>query len=209
MRRYAALAPQTGPLGHAEAVLFVDNGHAEFLKLDVVLYHRMCAYKDMETPVGKLFGYVAPFLGLCRPCEEPYIKAQFRRESAQSLVVLAGKNFRRRHKTCLEAVVDGEEHGHECHESIARPNVALHEPVHLAAAHYVGADFLYYALLGAGEFERQTLIIEIVEPSPYPRHHISLKLGLTAARATQHVDLDEEQFVEFKAQSCRVEVGGR
>ena len=75
-------------------------------------------------------------------------------EFPDSLQVLLGQDFRRSHDAGLIAVVDGNEHGHQCYEGFARAHVALQQTVHLAARAEVGANLVHDALLGTGEGER-------------------------------------------------------
>ncbi len=85
------------------------------------------------------------------------------RKVADGLQMLLGKDFRRSHHTCLIAVVQGDEHGHESHERLARTYITLQEAVHLSAAAHIGSNFVHHPFLCSRQFERQMMGIEPVE----------------------------------------------
>ena len=69
----------------------------------------------------------------------------------------------RSHDTGLIAIVDGNEHRHQCHECFARADITLQKTVHLSAGAHVFSDFSDDAFLGFCQRERQVVAVKGVE----------------------------------------------
>ena len=77
--------------------------------------------------------------------------------------MLAREDFGRSHHAGLEAVIDGQQHGHQRYEGLAAAHVALQQAVHLVAGDRVLPDLLDHALLCPGQRERQPGVEEGIE----------------------------------------------
>ncbi len=155
--------PELGALGHAEAVLFVDDDEAEVGEPHGVFDDGVGAYEDVDGAVEESGMDFAAFSGGGGSCEQPDVDSDCSGESGYGLEVLCGKDFGWSHQACLGAVVDGYEHAQERHESFAAADVALKQTVHLASGGHVGTDFFYDPLLCSGEFKWKALGVEVVE----------------------------------------------
>ena len=152
-----------------------------------------------------------PLFFLSRPGKQAHVDAQTRHHAAQTLEMLRGQDFGRRHQAGLGAVVDGQKHGHQRHYRLARADVALDEAVHLTPRGHIIMDFVHHALLRAGEVERQHLTVKTVEEGAHALHNITLTLLFAAPCHALDIGLDKEQLLEFQAHTRRLQtriVGG-
>ena len=106
-------APEFGTLGDSEAVLLIDDDHAQTGELHRVLDDGMGAYEDMDRTVQQTVEYFLTPFALYDTRQQGYAHIHTVQESHDSLQVLFGKNLRRCHDTGLIAVVDGDEHRHQ------------------------------------------------------------------------------------------------
>ena len=161
--RVTTLRPQLGALGHAEAVLFVDDDESQTGKLHGVLDDGMCADEDVGGAVEQCVEYLLTAFPLHHTCQQGYADRHVAEKLHDGLQMLFGQDFRRCHDAGLVTVVDGDEHRHQCHEGLAAADVALQQTVHLPAAAHVLAYLADDALLGFGQLEGQVFVIERVK----------------------------------------------
>ena len=90
------------------------------------------------------------------------------------------------------------EHGHECHQRLARTHVALQQTVHLTPRAEVGTDLMHDTLLCAGKLKGQVVAVEIVEQRTNALKNIALVFLAPLRGIAQNVELDVEEL--FKLQ---------
>ena len=163
MRWILALAPQFRSLCHTKAVLLVDDGNAQALEHHGVFQYGMGADQNLDIAGGEVGKNLFSFLSFHDARQQFYPDVHALQERVDGLEMLLGKDFCRCHHACLITVVQGDEHGHECHERLARAYIALQEAVHLSAAAHVGPDFVHHPFLRSRQFEGQMVGIEAVE----------------------------------------------
>ena len=98
------------------------------------------------------------------------------------LQMLFSQDFGWSHHAGLESIVECYEHGHQCHECLARSYISLQKSVHLFAAAHVGAYLMHHPLLCSGKTERQVVRIETVEYLSHTVEHISPVFASLVAR---------------------------
>lgn len=86
--------------------------------------------------------------------------------------MLLGKDFRRCHDTSLVAVVEGNEHRHQSHQSLATAHVTLQQAVHLPAGASVLTNLTDDPFLCLRQLEGQVVMIERIEIVTYLGEHI-------------------------------------
>ena len=177
-----ALAPELGTLGNAEAVLLIDHHHTETGKLHRVFNDGMGTDEYLHLACQQTVENLLAFLSLHHTSQQFHADGHVAQEVADGLQVLFGQDFRGRHDAGLIAVVQGDEHGHECHEGLARPYVTLQQTVHLPTAAHVLAYLLDDALLGTRQFEGQVAVVERVKQVADPAEHIPSVLAALVAR---------------------------
>ena len=75
--------------------------------------------------------------------------------------MLMGKHFGRSHNAALIAVAFGEQAAEHGDKSLARAYISLKKPVHLFAAHQIGADLLDDPLLGGSQTVGEGLVASV------------------------------------------------
>ena len=116
--RVHTLAPQFGALSHAETVLLVDDDKTETCELHRVFDDGMSAHKNLYAAVHEPFQHLLASFAFDNTCQQGYAKIHVLQESHHGLQVLFCENLGRCHDACLIAVVDSNEHRHECHEGL-------------------------------------------------------------------------------------------
>ena len=205
--RVLALAPQSGTLLYAEAVLLVDDGEAQAQELHVVLDDGMCADEDVHAAVDKTIEHLLPPFSLHDAGEQFHADVHAAQEVGDGGEMLFGKNFGGRHHAHLVAVVDGDEGREEGHKRLARPHVALQQAVHLPATLHVAVNLAHHAFLGVGEGEGQVVVVEVVEMPAHAVEHISAVFAALVAGIAQDVELHVEQFLKLQPHLRMVEFG--
>jgi len=157
--RCRQLLPQRQALQYAEAVLLVDDGERQALELHLLLDHGVRADHQRRRAAGHLRERRRPLL-LLLPADQPgdalALGGEQGFEPAHELgEMLRGEDFGRRHQGALPAGVDGARGGQRRDHRLARPDIALQQPVHGLGARQVGADLAHHAPLRGGECERQ------------------------------------------------------
>ncbi len=105
--------------------------------------------------------------------------------------MLGGEDFGGCHEAGLTAIVQCQEHAHECYEGLAAADVALDEPVHLVAGTHILSYFFNYTLLGSSEGERE-LGIESVEAVAHMVEYAPLGVLLSLVVSPLVVELEKE-----------------
>ena len=163
MGRLLVLRPEPCPLFDAEAMLFVDHHESQVRKLYPVFDQGVRADQQVDRAVGNPGEGFAPFacFGCSGKDRHPHVHSF--EHPPEGGVVLARKDFGRSHHAGLEAVIDGQQHGHQRDEGLAAAHVALQQAVHLVAGDRVLPDLLDHALLCPGQRERQPGVEEGIE----------------------------------------------
>ncbi len=182
MGRILALAPELGTLGHAEAVLLVDHHHAQPGKADGILDDGMRTHQDVYRTIRQPVQHLLPAPPLDDAREQCHTDGHVVQKVHDGLQVLLGQYLRRGHDAGLVAVVQRNEHRHQCHQRLAAAHVALQQAVHLAPAAHVPADFADDALLGIGQREGQVAVVETVEQVAHPPEDVAAELAALVAR---------------------------
>ena len=179
MWRCKVLFPQLGALCHTEAVLLVDDNKTKVAELHIVLYHGMRAYEYLHLSRLQTVHHGLAALALY------HTRQQFHthRHRAQHLLecgkVLLGKYLCWCHNASLESVVQGYEHGHQCHHGFARSHIALYQAVHLPSRLHVGMHLPDDSFLSASQLEGKVVGIESIEMISHPIEHMSAYGALT------------------------------
>lgn len=185
-------------MGHAEAVLFVDDDEPDVAEVHDVLEEGMGAHEYLEAAVGKGLVENFPFLFPGGTGEEADADGSVLQQVGYGLEVLDGQDFSGGHDAGLVAVVEGEEHAHEGHEGFSASHVALEKAVHLLAGAAVGADFPDDSFLGIGEGKGEMVVVEVVEVVAHGAEDVALEGGLAVEFELEDVELDVEEFLEFQ-----------
>ena len=153
MGRILTLVPEFGALGNTKTMLLVDYDKAETGKLHRIFYNGVGADENLHRTIEQSLEYFFPTFSLDDTCEQGHTDVHSLEELHDGLQMLFGKDFRRSHDTGLVAVVDGDEHRHECYEGLATANIALEQTVHLATRSYIGTNLPNHPLLGLRQWE--------------------------------------------------------
>ena len=150
-----ALVAQRGPLLDAEAVLLVDDHHAERAEADVALDEGVGADHDVDLarragPARIALRSVAVVRLVSSStregplAEEGVVVADVMPSSMHpdADVVLLGEHLGGRHQRALVPALDGDEQRADGHDGLARADVALEQPVHRVGAGEVGGDLV-------------------------------------------------------------------
>ena len=205
----ATTAPQHISLFDAEAVLFVDDDHAEIEELDLLLEQRVGSHDDARLAGHHVEQRLTFALGLHRAGQQHHTRravggaeftgspqiAEHRRDGPK---MLRGENFRRREDRALMAVVDDAQHGEQRHEGLAGTDLTLQQPAHRRRVAQVVCDLGDHQLLPIGESERKSLQEAVFQAAGNVRAR-GCGFG-TAREATLREDcLDRERLVEFQS----------
>ena len=160
MRRFRAvraLLLQGRALHHTETVLLIRHNQSELLIRHLFADQRVRPEHCLIFPVCASLLRLPLRLRAHRANQQAAVDAQRFQHCLGGFVVLARKNFRRRHHRRL--VSAGACHGNrpECQRGFAAADVALHEAAHRPVAPQIRCDFLQDALLRPGRRERQRL----------------------------------------------------
>ena len=121
-------------VGHAEALLLVDDEETEFLELHVLGQQPVRADDHVDAPVGQALDD-GPLLGRRQEAAEQLDPHRVGRVAVrEGLGVLARQQGRRSQHRSLRPVLHRLEDGAHGHLRLAEPDVAAHETVHRAAA---------------------------------------------------------------------------
>ena len=182
MGRVGALVPQLGALGHTKTVLLVDHHKAQAGKLYGVLDNGVGANKYVDGSVHQSVEHFLSALAFYYASEQGHTQIHILKKSHDGLQMLLGQYLGRSHDTGLIAVVDGNEHRHQCHKRLAATYIALQQTVHLSAGTHVLTYLAYHALLCSGEWERQVLTVECVEHIADFRENVATIFAALVAR---------------------------
>ena len=165
-RAPSGLLPQRLPLLDAEAVLLVDDDHAQVVEDRRVRQQRVRAHDDVDIADRQVQQYATPLLRRQGPGQQGDDDAVLlpqqrglRREVAQGLregaEVLGCQHLRGRQHSRLRAGVDRLEHRAQGHERLAGAHIALQQPVHGHRPGELLRDLLARVLLGGRQRERE------------------------------------------------------
>ena len=147
--------PQLVALLHAEAVLLVDDHHAQAVELHRVLDHRVRAHHNVGL-AGDQIQQRALLVGLLLATDQHgYPHVGVLQHLHQAAGVLHGQDFRRRDKGALVAGVHGPEHADQGHHRLAGADLAVQQQVRRGGSTQAGADVLQRHLLPRAEVEGQ------------------------------------------------------
>ena len=149
-----------------------------------------------------------PALAFDDSCQQRHADVHTFQEVHDSRQVLLCQDFGRCHDACLIAVVQCDEHGHQCHKGLARAYVALQQAVHLSAATHVFADFADDAFLCFRQRKGQVFLIECVKVVADLRKDIPTVFAALVAGIAQDVQLHIEQFFELQSQTGTLQLFG-
>ncbi len=164
------LGAQRGALLDAEAVLLVDDDHAEAGEVDRVLDQRVGADHDVDRSVGQPDQHVLAVrsgdpvgeqLDPQRPVAEQVAgirNADAGEQGTDAGGMLLGEHLGRRHQRRLVAALDGDHHRVDGDDGLARADVALQQPVHRMRRRQVVFDLGDRSLLRAGQRVRKGVV---------------------------------------------------
>ena len=216
------LLPQRGALLDAEAVLLVDDDHAEAVERHALLDQGVGADDEVDrrrrrarpstrlrsapvtrlvsssTRSGRSANRLSPRVGTAQPVEQP----------ADAGGVLLGEHLGRRHQRALVAALHGGQQRRDGDDRLARADVALQQPVHRVRRGEVGVDLADHPPLGGRQREAQ----RGVEPA----HQLAAGLvadadGVALHRPLAHHEheLHPQQLVERQPAPGLLLVGDR
>ena len=117
-------------VGHAEALLLVDDEETEVLELHVLGQQPVRADDHVDAPVGQAL-HDGPLLGRRQEAAEQLHPHRVGRVAVgEGLGVLAGQQRGRSQHRCLRPVLHRLEDGAHGHLGLAEPDVAAHQTVH-------------------------------------------------------------------------------
>ena len=132
---------------HAEAVLLVDDGERQIVERHVLLEQSMGADDQIDLAGGEARKNFRPFAPALAAGENGDADAGGGRQRRDSLEMLAGENFRRRHERRLAAGFDHGRGGEQSHQRLAGADIAVQQPQHAVRLRQVGDDVGYRAVL--------------------------------------------------------------
>ena len=147
--------PQSQPLLHAKAVLLINDGERQIVKLHFVLNNGMRAYHQLRFAAGNAREHFAALFGFLAACEPCHAYAKRGEPVEQLLKVLRGQYFGWRHKRTLPASTYANGCCQRSHYGFARAHIALQQAVHGHWARQIGCNFVGYAALGGSQVKRQ------------------------------------------------------
>ena len=180
-------------------MLLVDDDQPQVGEAHPVLDERMGSHQQLHLARGDPFECGAAFAGLRRTREDRHPHGQPVEQARERGVVLPRQNLGGSHHAGLKTVVDGQQHRQQRHERLARPHVALQQPVHLAARHRILPDFAHDALLRPRKRKGQLLPVKRIERLPHAGEIETVVSGQTLRTARHHVELHAKQLLEFEA----------
>ena len=130
-------------VGHAEAMLLVDDDEAEIVKRDLVLEKRVRADDDVEFAAGHARrGCRLRSLPLSRPVSTAMEMPAAFEQRLKRRAVLAREQIRRRHERALQAGFGRARHGERGDQRLAGADIALQQAQHRRGLGHVGEDLL-------------------------------------------------------------------
>ena len=198
MGRVDALAPEARALRHSESVLLVYHGQSEAREAHRVLHHGVSAHEYIHLSRHQTLEHIAAPASLDSSGEQFHSHVHVAQEIAYGVQMLFGENLCRSHDARLIAVAHGYEHGHECHERLARAHIALQQTVHLLARTHVVVYLMHHPLLRSGERERQMLIKERAQQVAGASEDVAPVATAAVAHVAHYVELDIEQFLKLE-----------
>ena len=106
--------------------------------------------------------------------------------------MLFSKNLGRCHDTRLKAIVQGQQHCHQRHQSLTASHIALQQSVHLPATVHIGTHLFDDTLLRTSQLEGQMMIIESIERIANLHETESVPFGLSFPRIAKNRKLNIE-----------------
>ena len=179
-------------------MLLVDYCNAEIAEYHSIFYHGMCADKYLHVTVGKAVQNCSPLLALHDTREQFHADVHTLHEFLYCGQMLFGKYLGGCHHDGLKTVINGNEHRHQRHQRLTGTDVALYQAVHLASGIHVFLYLVHHTLLSTGEFERQVVVIELMERRPHLRHQVTLVLLPVVRHIAHNIQLHIEEFLELQ-----------
>ena len=115
----------------------------------------MRADDEVDLSVGELREDRAARGRACRGGEQGTAHAERFEQRSEDVIMLLGKNFRRRHECRLQAVLCGKVDRRRGDHRLTAADVTLHEAVHRPRADQIAQNVIHGALLRAGEGKGQ------------------------------------------------------
>ena len=157
--------PQHRALGHAEAVLLVDDRQRQVGEADGVLQQGVRPHDDEGPRRGHLLqdGPARRFRRGSGQQADPHGAAQGPQQGGDRGEVLFGEDLRGRDERPLAPVVDHARQRRQCDDGLAGADVALQEALHRRGARQVGVDGVDRRALGVGEGEGQRVLEAVAQ----------------------------------------------
>ena len=193
----ARFLPKSRPLVHAEPVLLVNDCQPEPLEHDIVFDQCVRADDDSRFPGSKVREQCLPLRCLGGSGQYRYFDSCPGKVFADVCKMLSCKHFGRCHYTGLVSVSVCDKRRKDSHHGLSGPHVPLEQPVHLPAAHHVGADLLYHPLLRPCKAVRQCIVTDIERVADF-RHRYAVLVPASDVFLFQERKLEEEKFLEFQ-----------
>ena len=126
----ATLRFQRLSLFHAEPVLFIGNDKSQMGKDHIFLNQRMGTDEYIDRTILQALKDFISFRFFCFSRKIGHMDGKIFVEFLKRLIVLAGQDFRRRHKGSLIAVFHNLCQGQGRHGGLAAPHIPLDEALH-------------------------------------------------------------------------------
>ena len=115
---------------HAEAVLLVDDGEREVVERHLVLEQRMGADEEIDIALGEAISSVGALPPALAAGEDGDAHAGSGGQRRDSVEMLAGEDFGRRHQGSLAAGLDHGRRRKQRYHRLAGADIAMQEPQH-------------------------------------------------------------------------------
>ena len=210
MRRDAVAGPllvQRGPLADTEAVLFVNDGHAEPREAHGRLDQRVRADNQRQLSRRELAPKVGSAGCRCGSGQQADGDELARQERLHGREVLLGQRLGRGHQRTLVAALDRAQERVEGNHRLAGPHLPHQQPLHRSPADQVLADRVNGVLLIGGEREREELAQPALGHFAGAVEDRRRPGSLAPAAAPDQRQLSEQQLVEGEAPASRLGFG--
>ena len=204
-RVHAVALGERGALLDAEAVLLVDDDHAQAVELDARLEQRVRADDERGVARGDALQARAP-LGRAQVARDHrHLDAERLDEPAHGRGVLLHEHLGGREQRGLCAALRGAQHRVHGDDRLARADVAEQQAPHRPAAREVAVDVADAALLAVRERERQRRVVALEQLAGAAE---GLRLGRAGAALGER-DLQQQQLLVGQAVARDARLLGR
>ena len=159
----------------------------------------MRSYQDVNLSGEQSVEHFVAFFAFHHAREQFHAHVHSSQKLLDGGKMLFGQNLRRGHHARLIAIVNGNEHGHQGHQCLARTHVTLHQPVHLPAGCHVLTYLMHHSFLCVCQLKRQVILVKVMKLWPHMVENITLIFAFAIVGIAQNVELNVKQFFKLEA----------